>query len=511
MTRREFLYGAPVAAWATQAGRSTPPNIVLILADDMGFSDLGCYGSEIPTPNIDRLAKGGVRFTQFYNAARCCPTRAALLTGLYPQQAGNGHMARNMGTPGYQGFLVDGSVTLGEAMRAAGYTTLMSGKWHVGAARPHWPVDRGFDESYALPGSTSNYFRPRFLLRNDKEVEPPREGYYITDDWTTQACAMLDRHAKGPRPFFLYLAYTAPHFPIQAPAEDIARYRGKYKQDWAGLRRARYQRMKELGIADETWPLSMPPPEVPAWESASNQDEWDLRMAVYAAMVDKLDQGVGRVLAKLDELGVTSNTLILLLSDNGACAETKKQGKPGAAIGTEDSHTTYEPPWANVSNTPFRYFKHWTYEGGIATPFIAQWPGKIAAGRIVRDVGHVIDVMPTLIDVAGGKYPQDRIPLEGRSLMPVLRSAARTLPTRALFWEHEGNRAVREGSWKLVAPYGKDWELYDLSKDRTETKNVAAAQPALVKKLSALYDAWAKRAGVLEWKPEWEEKFGIPY
>ncbi len=507
MTRRQFLYGLP----ASLAAAGDRPNILLILADDMGFSDLGCYGSEIPTPNIDRLARGGVRFTQFYNAARCCPTRAALLTGLYPHQAGIGHMGRNMGTPAYQGYLNDRCLTLGEALRGAGYRTLLAGKWHVGNQRPHWPCDRGFDESYALLGGTSHYFRPRSLVRNDREMEPPREeSYYITDDFTAQACAMLDRNARGERPFFLYLAYTAPHFPIQAPVDEIARHRGRYRQGWDALRRTRYRRMQESGIADRSWALSERPAEVSAWESAADKEEWDQRMAVYAAMVARLDRGVGEVVKKLEELGVLGNTLILFLSDNGACAETKTGGKPGAPIGSAYSNTTYEAPWANLSNTPFRYFKHWTYEGGIATPLIVHWPGKIPAGRIVRETGHVVDILPTLLEAAGGRYPQDRIPLSGHSLLASLRGG-KPMPRRTLFWEHEGNRAVRQGDWKLTAANGGEWELYNLAKDRSETKNLATERPERVRELAGAYARWASRVGVMEWKPEWEKRFGIPY
>lgn len=506
MTRRGFLLGAAAAGRAATPAR---PNIVLVMADDMGFSDLGCYGSEIPTPNIDRLARGGMRFTQFYNAARCCPTRASLLTGLYPHQAGIGHMGRSLGVPSYQGHLNSRSVTLGEALRPAGYTTLMVGKWHVGAERGQWPCDRGFDESYALLGGAANYFQPKAFLRNDREVRAGGDGYYVTDDLSAQAAGMIGKHGRSGRPFFLYLAFTAPHFPIQAPAEDIARHRGRYRLGWDELRRRRHQRMIELGIVDRAWPLSPRPPDAPAWESGGNHDEWDLRMAVYAAMIERLDRGVGRVLDALRETGAASNTLVLFLSDNGACAETKQGGEPGAAIGSAASNTTYELPWANASNTPFRYYKHWAHEGGIATPLIASWPGVIREGTLTRETGHVIDVMPTFLEAAGASYPKDRLPPEGRGLLPALRGG-RLDRERALYWEHEGNRAVRQGRFKLVAGYGRDWDLYDMIRDRTEMDNLAARHPDRVRELGALYDRWAERCGVLPWRPEWEKRYGIP-
>jgi arylsulfatase len=514
LSRRQFLaasaassLAARSASGAAPAGR---PNIVLVMADDMGYSDLGCYGSEISTPNLDGLARGGVRFTQFYNAARCCPTRASLLTGLYSHQAGIGHMWRNFGTPAYQGYLNDRCVTLAEALRTAGYKTLMSGKWHVGAERPHWPCDRGFDESYAYLGGATNYFRPKALAHNDKQVAPTvGDGYYLTDDFSEQAVAMLDRHGKADRPFFLYLAYTAPHSPIQAPAEDVARHRGRYRIGWDELRRRRHRRMIDLGIVDKAWPLSPRPAEAQAWESVREKDEWDLRMAVYAAMIERMDRGVGRVLKSIRDLGAESNTLVLFLSDNGGCAESRQRGKPGAPIGSPDSDTTYELPWANASNTPFRYHKRLTHEGGISTPLIVSWPDEIGRGSMKKAARHVIDIMPTLLDAAGASYPGDRIPLEGQSLLPMLRGG-RPGPERTFFWEHEGNRAVRQGDWKLVAGFKREWELYNMASDRTELLNLASKHPARVRELSALYDRWANRCGVLPWRDEWEERFGMP-
>jgi len=487
MTRRQLLSG--LAAPRRSAAR---PNIILIMADDLGFSDLGCYGSEIPTPNLDRLARKGVRFTQFYNAARCCPTRASLLTGLYPHQAGMGHMGRDMGMPAYQGYLNRDCVTIAEALRSAGYATYLSGKWHVGNDRGQWPCDRGFDQSFATLGGTSDYFKPRNLVRNDQPATAEGKDYYLTDAFTEEAVAMLRAHRGKPEPYFLYLAYTAPHFPLQARAAEVARHSGRYRAGWDFIRRERHSRMIGLGLVDRRWPLSPRPPEAPDWESAAAQDDWDLRMATYAATVERLDVGVGRVLREADE----ENTIVVFLSDNGGCAETK----PDAS--------TYELPWANVSNTPFRNYKHWTHEGGISTPLIVSGPG-VGRGRLMREQGHVIDILPTFLDLAGVRYAPGKRALEGHSFVPLLRQGKRP-PERTLFWEHEGNRAVRQGPWKLVAGFQRDWELYHIDSDRTEQRNLAAQKPEIAARLKTAYAEWEKRCGVVPWRPDWEKRFGIP-
>jgi arylsulfatase len=480
------------------------PNIVVILADDMGFSDVGCYGGEISTPNLDRLAAEGLRFTQFYNAARCCPTRAALLTGLYPHQAGVGAMIRNLGTPAYQGFLNDAGVTIAEVLREQGYRTFMSGKWHVGEERPHWPTDRGFDRYFGLISGASSYFKldkGRKMALDDQPFTPPAEGFYLTDAITTHALQFLDE-AKG-KPFFLYLAYTAPHWPLHALPDDIAKYRGRYRLGWDELRRQRHTRQLKLGLVNKQWPLSPRDPAAPAWDSLRDaaKDAWDLRMAVYAAQIDRMDQGIGRVRAKLRQLGVEKNTLILFLSDNGGCHERVGATNPAAPPGGPDSFMAYGLPWANASNTPFRQFKSRVHEGGIATPLIAWWPALIKkGGRLTPQVGHVIDLMPTVLEAAGAEHPEkfhgrELTPLAGRSLLPVLRGQTRPVHD-ALFWEHFGNRAVRQGRWKLVALAQRDWELYDLEADRTELNNLAAIQPEKVTELAALYRQWAERCGV---------------
>ena len=351
------------------------PNIVLIMADDMGFSDIGCYGGEIETPNLDRLAAHGVRFTQFYNAGRCCPTRAALMTGLYSHQAGVGHMVGNHGHPAYQGYLNRNCVTIAEVLREAGYQTLMTGKWHVGSQPGQWPCDRGFDRFYGSNTSTGSYFGihddnyDRRLILDDAEVEPPAE-WYATDAYTDYAIDFLKATDGTDRPFFLYTAYTAPHWPLHALPEDIAKYRGRYLQGWDAVRNQRRERMVQLGIVERHWALS--PRGDRSWVSLSREkkNEMDLRMAVYAAMVDRMDQNIGRLITTLKEIGAFDNTLILFLSDNGGSAEGGRWGfsREGQPIGAPQSYASYGLCWANASDTPFRRYKSWTHEGGIATP-----------------------------------------------------------------------------------------------------------------------------------------------
>lgn len=496
---------------------SNQPNIVLIMADDMGFSDLGCYGSEIQTPTLDKLAAGGLRLTQFYNTGRCCPTRAALLTGLYPHQAGIGHMERFRQAPGYLGHLNRQCVTLGEALSAAGYHTLMTGKWHVGQEYGMWPVDRGFERYYGLLGGAANYFKPDGtygpMALDHKKIHPGGGDFYITDAFTDHAVKFVEESVakKDGKPFFLYLAYTAPHWPLHARPEDIARYRGKYKAGWDALREARHKRQIELGLVDSGWPLTPRGADAPAWNTLppKRQEGMDLRMAVYAAQIDRLDQQIGRVVATLTQLNQLDNTLILFLADNGGCAEGGPFGfgdirKPDTPAGSAGTHASYGEGWANASNTPFRRYKHWVHEGGISTPLIAHWPAGIKPrGAIVPQVGHLIDIMPTLLDVAGGEYPKtydgrDILPAAGRSLASVLKTG-QPIEREPIYWEHEGNRAVRQGNWKLVAQHTGPWELYDISQDRTEMHNVAADHPERVKQLSSLYDAWAKKCHVLLW------------
>jgi arylsulfatase A-like enzyme len=512
INRRTFLKLTATAASAvtlpvTSSAAVKRPNIILIMADDMGFSDIGCFGSEIATPNLDKLAAGGLRLTSFYNTARCCPTRAALLTGLYSHQAGIGHMVNHGDTPAYQGYLNDHCVTIAEAIRQSGYRAGMAGKWHVGEERPHWPTDRGFERYFGLISGASNYFHPERQLALNDQPYKEGEGFYMTDAFTDHAVSQIDEFGRGNNPYFLYLAYTAPHWPLHARPEDIAKYEGKYMQGWDELRKQRHQKQIELGIVDAKWPLTARDAPAPAWDSLEEKDkkDRDRKMAVYAAQIDRMDQSIGRVLAKVKELGQEENTLIMFLADNGGCAEEVNKGKPSAPAGGVDSYLSYGLPWANASNTPFRLYKHWVHEGGISSPFIAYWPGVIKKkNSISRQPAHLIDLMATCLDVAGVTYPKtykgkDITPLEGKSLLPIFEGKQRK-GHDAIYWEHEGNRAVREGRWKLVSRFPNQWELYDLEADRTELHDLAAAEPARVKRMSAMHEAWAARVGVMPWK-----------
>lgn len=529
MTRARILTLIAGVFWiVTSALGANRPNIIVILADDMGFSDIGCYGGEIQTPNIDRLASSGVRFTQFYNCARCCPSRASLLTGLYPHQAGIGHMVddyakaarEKLSSPAYGTKLNDRCVTIAEALGAGGYETMMAGKWHVGFDRDAWPDRRGFQRSFGLVPGAMNYFGngPQVAGLRDPIIEldgeiwtPPSKGFYSTDAFTDRAIQFIAERRDRNRPFFLYLAYNAPHWPIQALPEDIEKYRGKYRAGFFKVRQARLQRQIEM----ELFPVGTPLPKhdaVAKWKELNEAqiEEWDLRMAIYAAQIDRMDQGIGRLLTALNTNGEDENTLILFLSDNGACHEAVDDGEPGALLGTRLSYSSCRRAWAQVSNTPFRLFKHWTHEGGIATPLIVNWPARFTGkGDFIQEPGHVIDIMATALDAAGVEYPKTFAnhpitPAEGISLLPLLsrNSIGRNAP---LFWEHEGNRAVRDGNWKLVSDFPGEWQLYDLEQDRTETTNLAASQPARVESLAAKYIEWAKRCDVQPW-----ERTGVP-
>jgi len=511
MNRRDFLRLSALTPVVASLGQHTSvrnprPNIVVIMADDMGFSDIGCFGSEIATPNLDRLAKEGLRLTQFYNCARCCPTRASLLTGLYNHQAGIAHMVNKRPFPAYQGYLNDRCVTLAEALRPAGYRVAMSGKWHVGEDRPHWPTDRGFERYFGLISGASNYFRldkDRKMALNDQPFTPG-EGFYMTDAITDYAVRYIEEFGSKSEPFLLYVAYTAPHWPLHALPEDIAKYRGKYLKGWDVLRRERHERQIAMGIVDRRWLITPRDAGVPAWETVADRDDRDLRMAVYAAQVDRLDQCIGRLTAKLRQVGVEENTLVLFLADNGGCAEEKISGQNPLPPGPADSFTSYGRPWANASNTPFRLYKHWVHEGGIASPFIARWPRVIKSrNKLVNHPAHVIDIMATCLDVAGTPYPESSqgkeiAPLEGKSLVPLLREGKRQ-GHDALFWEHEGNRAVRQGEFKLVSRHPDRWEIYNMEDDRTEMKDLSKDRPDLAREMVARYDSWAARCGVLPW------------
>ncbi|MBL9117482.1 MAG: arylsulfatase [Verrucomicrobiaceae bacterium] len=485
------------------------PNVVVILVDDMGFADLGCYGGEIPTPNLDGLAKKGLRFTQFYNTARCCPTRASLLTGLYPHQAGVGHMTGDKGLPGYRGRLNDTSVTIAEVLRPAGYFTAMAGKWHVGQEHGATPWGNGFDRSlnavaggfyFSGAGKAKLFLNGEELSKDDPGVE---QNWYSTDLWTTFGLKFIDEALEAKKPFYLHLCHNAPHFPLQAPADAIQMFRGKYKAGWGALRDARIQRQKEMGIIDAAWEKSPRPPAVKAWKdvSAEEQDRFDHIMAVYAACVHRMDKAVGDLVAGLEKRGVLDDTLILFMSDNGGNAEAGPAGRSEGDPTLAASNWFCGESWAFLQNAPFRKYKHFNHEGGIATPLIAHWPKGIAAQNELRQQpGHLIDVMATVVDVSGAAYPQEFnghaiTPMEGRSLRPAFEN--KPIERDALYWEHEGNAAIRVGDDKLVR-LGRNgaWELYDLKKDRTEMHDLAAAQPEKVKSLAAKWEAWAERAHV---------------
>ncbi len=528
LDRRTFLHvlgGATFAGCASspESSGSSRPNIVVIMADDMGFSDIGSYGGEISTPNLDALAAHGLRFRQFYNAGRCCPTRASLLTGLYSHQAGVGHMVGDLGHPSYQGYLSDSCVTIAEVLKGAGYTTLMSGKWHVGEDRPHWPLDRGFDEYFGLLSGGSNYFKldgARQMATGNDPYTPPDDGsFYMTDAFSDNAVRFLQEHGAKADPFFLYLPYTAPHWPLHAKPEDIEKYTGKYGMGWEELRKERFERQQEAGMRAETWTLSPRDSDVPAWDGVEDKALWERRMEVYAAMIDCMDQGIGRVVEAIRNLGKLDNTLIMFLTDNGGCHESadiaqgtprNTWGDPNAMPGDAQSFDGYDRPWANASNTPFRMFKSWVHEGGISAPLVCHWPDgiKTPAGSVTDAPGHVIDLMATCIDLAEAEYPSERggkaiIPLEGRSLRPILETGMRE-GHEAIFWEHQGNRAVRQGRWKLVAMRDAGtraagpWELYDIEADRSEENDLAAEMPERVAEMEAVWMAWGEKVG---WVP----------
>ena len=534
------------------------PNIVIIMADDMGISDLGCYGGEIATPNIDRLAGNGVRFTQFYNTARCCPTRASLLTGLYPHQTGIGHMTwEQLDLPGYRSDLSHETPTIAEMLKPAGYSTYMAGKWHVtindrpDKPKDNWPRQRGFDRFYGTIKGSGSYFDPTMLVREHSPVSPGADktyqpkSYYYTDALTDHSVQYIREHKDraGAAPFFLYVAYTSPHWPLHAPEESIAQYKGKYDQGYEPIRRARFARMKELGIIDPDWKLS-PQPE--AWEKQADK-AWEARcMEVYAAQITRMDEGIGRIVAALEETQQLDNTLILYLHDNGGCDEDNgrtpkprgpnpkardpesdqpqvlsrpphtRDGRPvrsgvGVMPGGDDTFIAYGRNWANVSNTPFREYKHYVHEGGISTPLIAHWPAKIARkGELEQQSGHVIDLVATCLEAAGAALPKEfngkpTLPLEGVSLLPAFAGAPLSRE-RPIFFEHEGNRAVRDGKWKLVAKGVKGaWELYDIDADRTEMNDLAAKHPQRVEAMADAWRKWAEAKDVLPLVP-WAKK-----
>lgn len=539
---------APVVTSLVACVAAERPHIILMMSDDMGWSDIGCYGGEIRTPNLDALARDGVRFTQFYKTSRCCPTRASLMTGLYPHQAGVGHMMEDRGHDTYRGNLAQNAVTIAEVLRGAGYATYMAGKWHVTrhtapeGPKFNWPLQRGFDRFLGTIHGAGSFYDPNSLTLDNTQIAPG-DGFYYTDAISDFAARCIREHPDD-RPFFLYVAFTAAHWPMHAKPQDIARYAGKYDVGWDAIREARYRRLLDLGLIDPRWAMSSRDPRSPAWENETMK-AWNSRgMEVYAAMVDCMDQGIGRILEAVADRGQTDNTLVLFLQDNGGCAEpygrngefqprptdpsalkpmkpdalqrdmqpkVTRDGYPvrtgrGVMPGPADTYIGYGLSWANTSNTPFREYKHWVHEGGISTPLIVHWPKGIPESRrntLDNQPAHLIDLMATCVDVSGATYPtefrrQAIQPMEGVSLRPAFTDEPLHRPT-PIFWEHEGNRAVREGKWKLVAKHNQPWELYDIETDRTELHNVAAEHPDELAELVGKYEAYARRAGVQPW------------
>jgi len=517
--------------------RQTRPDVVLILVDDMGFSDLGCTGSEIRTPNIDSIARNGRMMTSMYNSARCCPTRASLLTGMYPHNAGVGQMGANLGSVQYQGFLRDDVMTIAEVLQLGGYRTLMSGKWHVagdlwatrvdswriGAEGHPTPRQRGFDRFYGIVDGVASFFSPHFMMRDDDRIDVPPSDFYMTDAVTDEALGMIDEAISIDKPYFMYLAYTAPHWPLHAHPEDIEKYRGVYDRGWDYIRQSRHEQLNSLGVLENPWAISPRDDKAQPWGTIEHKDWEAERMAVYAAMIDRLDQNVGRLLAHLRAKGTLDDTLILFLSDNGGCAELMQEdgwckyfpdvNNDGSKVimgnrvdvrpGASTTYMSYDLPWANVSNAPFRKFKHYVHEGGISTPLLAQWPKRFTSGGIAHAAVHVSDILPTVLEATGVRRPtthhgREMLPLDGESFLSLLegRSWERQQP---IFFEHEGNCAVRIGNFKLVREFNRSWELYDIVGDRTELKDLAGSDRRRAESMQAVYEDWASRTGVQDW------------
>lgn len=474
------------------------PNVILILADDMGWSDIGCYGSEVSTPHLDKMAEDGIRFTQMYNTAKCMPSRACLLTGLYSQ-----HMGYNKG---YKKKM-NNSVTLGEIFKMAGYRTMWSGKHHS----TELPTNRGFDHYSGLFEGASNHFNPgkrrdgegqpaqkrpdRPWVIDGKVIQPytPPADFYTTDAFTDYGLDWLEEEKTSEKPFFLYLAYTAPHDPLMAWPDDIAKYQGKYENGYESIRKARFAKQKEMGLLPKDYPLSEAAYDT--WEGLSVQEREDeeLKMAVYSAMIDRLDQNIGRVLKKLEELGESDNTLILFMSDNGASAEVVNL--PGSGdIGSLTRWTSLGKDWANVSNVPMRFYKNYSHEGGIKTPMIAYWPNQIKKKNTINTTPlHLIDLLPTMAEVIGVDYPthfndEEITPVDGISFLPVLKGEDVTRE-QPLYWEWKHGKAIREGDWKLVA-FKDKWTLHNLKEDPVEEVDLSNSHPEKFSDLKESYEKW---------------------
>ncbi len=511
-----FCAGHLLAPAATVMAKQ--PNIVFVISDDMGYSDLGCYGGEIDTPVLDGLAQRGLRFTNYYVNNMCWPTRASLMTGLYPRVAlPNGSSST--------GGLHSQSMTLARVLQNAGYSTFMSGKWHLSNSRnpdgKNAPHHRGFDQFYGTIEGASDFFAPADLQLNGKSMTHQWEGkddYYYTDSITDHALKFLENRDRE-KPFFLYLAYTAAHWPLHAKPEDIEHYRGRFHMGWDQLRRDRHQRMKELGVVDPSWELSPRHSNVPAWPAAKYPLWHERRMEVYAAQITCMDRNIGRVTDYLENNGLSKDTIVVYQHDNGGChveylperkgswtrehttdgSQTPVQpgNIPNLMPGGQETFQSYGYGWANASNTPFRLFKQYDHEGGTRSPLIIHWPQGIAErlqGSLIKEVCHVIDIMPTMLEVAGVSWAaQKPLPMEGRSFANAMRGEP-VSQHDAIFWAHNKGAAVWSDGWKLVSDdRGKNWELYYLPEDGTELKNLASQNPEKVAALRDLHAKWMAR------------------
>ncbi len=535
MIRKIYILGIIISLLgcsSPETQKAESPNILLIMVDDMGYSDLGCYGGEIQTPNIDKLAAEGVRFTQMHNCARCCPTRASLMTGHYPQKAGINGMGVNlaMNTP-----------TIAEVLKENGYHTGMTGKWHLSQTTPvddtveqlrwmahqvdygpfspleNYPCNRGFEEHWGVIWGVVNYFDPFSLVHNEAPIKEVPDNFYMTDFITQKSIDLIDEYAKDTKPFFLYVAHNAPHWPLHALPEDIEKYKETYKDGWEALRKERYNRMLEMGLIDKnTYPLPLNSSER-KWEDCERKDYEAACMSVHAAMIDRVDQGVGKIIRELKKNGQYENTIIFVLSDNGASYERGYPpgfDRPGFTRDSSTIEYNSEHPgaettwnyignaWASASNTPFRYWKKESYEGGSATPFIVHWSERLKEqeNTINRGVTHVTDILPTCLELTGSKYPEainglKTSPPAGKNLLPLLFKETESIHD-TLYWEHEGGRAIRVGDWKMSSLPDKPWELFNLAKDHTETNDLSDNYPEKVTKMRAAWKVWAKSMGI---------------
>ncbi len=521
--------------------KSERPNIIVIMVDDMGFSDISSYGGEIEMPNLNKLSSNGLKFTQFYNAGRCCPSRASLLTGQYAHKTGLGYMAsQDMKKPGYRADLSLNSLTIAEVLKEAGYGTYMAGKWHLNldfsedGSNHNWPLQRGFDKFFGTLIGVGSYWNPITLVEGNKYIKPD-SGFYYTEKITEKAVSYINGHDKN-SPFFLYMAYTAPHFPLHARESAIAKHRGKFSSGWDSLREERYKRMVDMGLMDSKWKLANRDEHSVAWVDAEDKEWETTRMEAYAGTLSHVDDGIGEIIRTLQDRDQLENTLILFLSDNGGDFTSHRDGKinstgmpwgrmiyvplrtkggipvvagdvPGVELGPENTYGSYGLKWANLSNTPFRKFKMYAHEGGISTPFIVHWPAAISDKNSWRKkTAHIIDIMATCLEVAGADYPGDykgrkTNDLDGKSLLPIFEND-KEIHKDGLFWEHQGNRGARVGKWKIVSSFidGGEWELFNMEEDRTETVNLATSHPDIVRRLEKSYSDWAKRTNVEPWE-----------